>query len=393
MKMRHPALCTTVFASFLLAACCLVTAAELPSAIVSVDAPRDRELTGERAGQIGREIHANFGFGPITYAVAHKFRFDPNVPGKIDWSEGYLGMTRPTSANWYGGGFLFVTVNGHDIGLDPISSMVGVERGDRAILDMVWHDPSANVRVRFFGLPGENWLGCEVELEPTAEITSFGIRLACYPSFFTGWHKRDGARRIKTPSALVEQGAVEEGTVADHYYGIYYDEIFDVALGEGEGPCAMLVLPVEGATIKFAPASYAVGTHVTLPPETRTVRFAFWDLKGMTNADAIANVEGQAASVRQTLEEIDLTPRTIQEFDVAAVRESVQRALDSPQAHEALADRVANIQAWLATSGEQFDAGTGEKPGVEAQERLLKSIDDYNSFKWEVKLMELIYGL
>lgn len=376
----------------LIGACAgLAPAADAPGAVVGVEPPQDRDLSGDREGWIGRDIRANFGFGPISYAIRETYRYNEEDPSRVHPGEGYIGMPAPTSQNWYHGGFFFIEVNGRDVPV-PASSMMTVETGERAILDVVYHHEAANVRARFFGLPGEDWLGCEVTIEAIEEIASLGVKLRCYPSFFTSHFKREGARRIQTPSTLVVQDTQAEGPLTEHWWAVYYDDIFDVAKGEGAGPCAMLAVPVEGATITFAPGGYAVGTSMSFPAETGTLRFAFWDLKGRTNEEALADIRAQADQVRGVLETIDLTPKAVTEFDVAAVRESLEAALASEETKEALGDRIEEIQRWMNETAPELEQTDGA-PGVAAQEDLLESIDEYNSFKWEVKLLKLIYDL
>jgi hypothetical protein len=133
-----------------------------------------------------------------------------------------------------------------------------------------------------------------------------------------------------------------------------------------------------------------VGTNISLPAETRTVRMAFWDHQGMTNADALALVREQAPAVRKLLQQADFTPAAVNDFDVAEARAAVERALASEAARAALADRIAQMQAWLEMNAPEVG---GAPPGVGAQEELLRSIDAYNSFQWEVKLLELLSEL
>jgi hypothetical protein len=361
------------------------------SVAVSLAPPAERRLTSaEHPDHLFREQVATFGLRGGTYRIAYKACVDPAHGGKAAPIEGYVGMPAPCSCNWYHSGFLFVRLNGRDIGTTPLSSMMVVESGERAILDLVWRDEAANVRARFVGLPGMDCLLCEVAIEPIQEITAVGIDLRCYPSYFTSFHHRDGARRIQTPSALVEQGQDVTVPLTENWWAVYYDEIFDVAKGEGEGPCSMLIAaPTEGQ-IRFAPGGYAVGTNISLPAETRTVRMAFWDHKGMTNADARALVAEQAPVVRELLLQADFTPAAVSDFDAAEARAAVERALASDAAREALADRIAQMQAWLEMNAPEAGDTT---PGVGAQEELLRSIDAYNSFQWEVKLLELLSEL
>jgi len=301
---------------------------ERSSVAVSLEGPRERRLTSaEHLGHLFREQIATFGLAGGTYRIAHKACVDPAHEGKVAPLEGYVGMPAPCSCNWYHSGFLFIRLNGRDIGTTPLSSMMVVESGERAILDLVWRDDAANVRARFVGLPGMDCLLCEVAIEPLQEITSVGIDLRCYPSYFTSYHKRDGARRIQTPSTLVEQGQDVTVPLADNWWAVYYDEIFDVAKGEGEGPCSMLIVPPADGEIRFAPGSYAVGTSIALPGETTTVRMAFWDHRGLSNADALALVAEQAEPVRELLAEADFTPAAVTGFDATEARAAGERAL------------------------------------------------------------------
>ena len=340
-------------------------------------------------GEIFHEQQVGFSLGGLSYAVQYMVCVDPAQPTKVSPIEGSIGMPLPSSSNWYAGGFLFITLNGRDIGTTPQSSMMVVERGKRAILDMVWHDEAANVRVRFIGLPGYDCLFCELTVEPIEEITSVGIRLSCYPSYVTTWNKRDGARRIQTPSQLVEQGPrTEWAPLSENWWAVYYDEVFDVAKGEGSGPCSMLIVPEEGGEVSFSPGSYGVGTDIRLPGETTRVRMAFWDHKRVTNADALAQVAEQADGIRAMLEEADFTPVAVREFDVEAAREQVEDALASENTREELAEQIAQIEKWLVTNAPEL--AEGDTPGVVAQEDLLRSIDLYNGFKWQVLLTELL---
>ncbi len=353
---------------------------------------RTRALNTTHPGHLLYERRASFGLGDATYTVQYRTCIDEAHAPEVSLIEGYLGMPGPSSANWYHGGFLSVDLNGRTTGTTPLSSMMVVERGERAMLDLVWHDKLANVRVRFIGLPGYDCLFCEVTIEPIEEITSVGLKLTCFPSYFTAHHKRAGARRIQTPAELVMQGPPVTLPLDENWWGVYYDETFDVAKGEGEGPCSMLIVPEGGGEVNHAPHDYAVNSMISLPAETTRVRMAFWDHKGMTNADALSLVGDRADDVRAMLEQADFTPVAVREFDVAAAREQVEQALASENTRLELAEQIAEIEKWLdanAAAADDEDA----TPGVLAQEELLQSIDMYNSFKWQVLLTELLENI
>jgi hypothetical protein len=361
---------------------------------VSLAPPTERRLGDSPAHRdhLFRQVTASFSFGRNPYAISYQSCVDPAHGGQAAPLEGYIGMPGPCSTGWYHGGFLFIQLNGQDIGSAPLSSMTVAESGDRAILDMVWHHPLASVRARFLGLPGHDGLYCEIALEPKQEITSISVLARCYPSFFTAWNHRDGARRIQTPRTLVEQGQNVTVPAADNWWAVYYDEVFDVAKGEGDGPCALMLLPNEATGLFLNPQSYAVDTRITYPADCRRMHLAFWKFPGRANAEVLESFSGSANATRAELESTDLTPAAVSGLDVAALRAEVERAMKSDAVRATLGDRLTEVQAWLDASAPALQP-TSAVPSVEAEEKLLASVSRYYGFMWEVKLAELLAGL
>lgn len=358
-----------------------------PTVKLSLGPPKTRSLKGRR-GHETETLHervASFDLGRHSYAISYKAGYDKAKPGRAFPLEGYVGMPRPSACNWYHSGFLQVLMNGEDVGRRAISSMLVAERGSRGILDMVWHHELGDVRIRFLGLPGRDCLHCEITVEPRGPLASLTVKVRCYPSFFTSWHKRVGARRIKTPHALIKEGQRAKLPARDHWWAVYYDEVFDVAGGEGVGPCALLLDPAQASDITFAPGGYAVDTVMSFSPGTRRIRLAFWDLSKRTNAEALAHISRLAPDVRRELHRMDFTPAGVREFDVAAVRTHLEEALRLPPVRKQLAGQIAEVRTLLGMH--TSDAGASS---IAAEERLLQAIDKYRGFIWEVKLAELL---
>ena len=361
---------------------------------VSLSPTEERSL-GDYAGHQNhrfRQITANFSFGKNPYAISYQACVDPAHGDQVAPLEGYIGMPQPCSTGWYHSGFLFIQLNGQDIGTTPLGSMTVAESGNRGILDMVWHHPTANVRVRFLGLPEHDGLYCEIALEPKQEITSIVVLARCYPSFFTSWNHRDGARRIQTPSALVEQGTSVTVPATDNWWAVYYDEVFDVANGEGDGPCALMLLPQEATDIQLSPQSYAVDTRITYPPGERRLHLAFWKFPGRPNAEVLTAVREDATAIRGELETTDFTPAAVKDLDIAALRAEVERATRSEAVKAYLGDRLAEVRGWLDESAPALQQPAAA-PSIEAEEKLLASVGKYYGFMWEVRLAELLAGL
>jgi hypothetical protein len=190
----------------------------------------------------------------------------------------------------------------------------------------------------------------------------------------------------------VEQGRSVTLPAKDNWWGVYYDEVFDVAKGEGDGPCGLLLVPDGATQIALEPGSYGVGTRIAYAPHVRRIRLAFWDFTGKTNAGALARVRTGADAVRKELAALDFTPDAVRGVDVAALRAEVRRALQSDAVRKSLGPKVAAVRAWLEQYGpvlEKRQPGAG----IEAEQRLLQSIDKYRDFSWEVKLAELLEKL
>ena len=342
-------------------------------------------------GHVGHQHLTRTGtldLGPVTYSISYCVCADKAHEPKVAPLEGYIGMPGPHACNWYHSGFLFVILNGQDIGPMPLSSMAAAETGKRAIVDMVWHHEIADVRVRFVGLPGEDHLCCEIALEPKQEIKTLDVRLLCYPSFFTAAYGRNGARRIKTPVTLVLQDKQATLPAAESWWACYYDEVFDVANNEGDGPCAMMFAPEEADKISFNCGDYGVTTAISYKPTARKLRFAFWDFVKRTNADVLATMPAAAARARQYLATADFTPSGYAGFDGTKSLAEVEGLLKKPRVRELLGAKVADIEKWMADSRPLLTDPAVQKT-IAGQERMAVTLDTYSNFVWDVKLAEL----
>ena len=366
--------------------------AEAPvTARASLGQWQERALTHlpDQKGRVSRSRTATLQLGANEYRIKYSVATEEGQPDRVFPVEGYLGMPVPCSTGWYHSGFLFIRINGQDIGSTPLSSMTVVEEGERGTVDLVWHHEAASVRARLIGLAGDDKLLVEIAIQPKTEITAVSVVARCYPSFFTSWHKRVGARRVQTPGALVMEGEPQTLPAADNWWLAYYDEVFDVARGEGDGPCAMAVLPEEAAEIKVEPGGYAVTTTVTYRPEVRRMRLAFWEFGGEENATVLGAMPAKALAAAEALRTGDFTPQRLAATDFAALHKEIAAVLASPGGRAALGDRAQKIAAWL----DEHAPLLGQPPAqadVAAAEKLLAAIDQYREHYWEVKLAQLL---
>jgi len=381
-----------ISASFL--AVCLVSAmlraeaaAPEPRATAETQGLKLTDVTkGKYEGKKRAEQKFNFSLGKRRYTLRYGVYQDPAKPEVAIPSEGYLGMPGPCSCNWYHGGFLFILINGKDIGGTMLKEATVAETRTRAIADFVWDAEPSVVRARFAGLPGDDKLFCEITLEPKQEIKSLRLNLRCYPSFFTAWMKRNGDRKIKTPAAAVyNQGQNVAVPGEENWYAVYYDTIFDVARGEGSGPCAVLFPPDMAKTVKFSVGSYGVGTTLECKPEARKLRLIFWDFRKVPNAEALAAFEKNSQQWLEQLQTFDFAPAAVKTFDPEAELAQLNRLGKPPEVQKRLGKKVDQFRKRI----QALTIGPG-KGGILQQLELLSFAHQYREFLWELKLAALI---
>jgi hypothetical protein len=336
-----------------------------------------------------RERMARFMGMKTRFAIAYKAGYREDLPDEAFPVEGYIGMPLPSPCNWYHSGFLKVMVNGRDVGRTALASLTVAEVGKRGILDLVWHPPTGAVRVRFLALPNDDRLFCEVRVDPTEKNCRLQLDLRCYPSFFTSYHHRKGDRRIITPATEVKEGEKQELGLDANGWAFYEDRVFDPDRGEGVGACAMLVGAADGARIRHAPGGYAVSTHLDFAPGTRTARLVFWDFTGTGNAEALRHLREQAPATRRELAALDFTPTRIAKADFTTLSRDVETAIDEAAKVEGSETLVKQARAWMASLPEE-SARRGKERGILAEEAMARWLDEYHTFRWQLRLAVLL---
>jgi hypothetical protein len=322
--------------------------------------------------------------GKVAYTIKYSSCVDPSHPGVRVNEEGYIGMPTPSAANWYHSGFFFVRINGQEVGEAPLLDMRATERGERGACHLVWETADARVRVQFLVSSGSERLLCQVDCLPRdgKKVDSIEVMCRCYPSFFTSYQKRQGDRTLITPrSTTHEPAAVPLDPAADTYL-LYQDGVFDVAKGEGDGPCAMLFLPEEiaGGTVQLT--EYPVTTTLQAAPGVRRLRFAFWDFTGRTNAAAAEFLTKNGAAVRDELRALEFRPPLLAAFDVVATPAELTALLTAAgEDGERLRPAAAALVGKLLDLKTRADAGDWT-----AEAEFAKQYADYEAMRWNLRI-------
>lgn len=397
MRKRTTMMCVCATAILLLPAGGVIAAEGSPWVNASVPPTRALGL-GAMPGHVNHtaEVRDASIYCGTPYVIEYRVCTDKSHNGKVApvYDGGYIGMPGPSSANWYCQGFLQIAINGRDIGTTPLSSMLVAENDRRAIVDLVWRDEAADVRLRFLALPNHDNLFTEIALDPKREIQSVHLTLKCYPSDFPAALGRAGARRIQTPSVLLKPEPARWETVSakDNWWCVYYDEIFDVANHEGDGPCGLLALPEEVKDFKLLVGGYMMQTDLTYPAGTRRIRLALWDFTGQTNASVLQRMPARAPAIRRELAAMDFTPEPVKKFDLVALRAELRRAAALPTLQKSFGKQIAEAQAALDQYVASHPKNTPIK-GIVAEERLLQTLDKCRDVLPQIQLAELLETL
>jgi hypothetical protein len=269
-------------------------------------------------------------------------------------------MPDPTAGNWYWGGFFRVLVNGSDATVCDLKDVRVIEQDHRGAFQIVWAHLDAEVGLRLMMLPGGNHVLALLVWHPTEgkTVTSVKVQLTCYPSFFTAARNRKGERHCRTPR--IDQAEPTTLTLEPEQdtYLYYYDAIFDVANGEGDGPCAALVSPKSVAGGKVAIGNYAVQTEIDLKPEAGEARLAFYDFTGLKNAEAENYLSAHADEDLVQLEDADFRPQAVRELDYDRLKtEALKLLADAAEDGKTIEPRVQELLAKVADLKTKAEGG------------------------------------
>ncbi len=295
------------------------------------------------AGHTIRKHNLTIDSGAQSYMFAMSGCMDPSHGDQHPSSEGTFGMPTPTRANWYAGGFLQVLVNGVNATLYQTERTRVLETGDRGSFQTIWAHPDAEVGIRLLMLPGGNHVLVDLAWTPTTEgaIETLALSMTCYPSYFTTANQRVGDRHCQTPGADESEPNTLELIPAEDTWLYYYDTVFDVERGEGDGPCALLMDNSVVDNGKVHIGGYAVRTVLNLKPEAGRMRLGLYDFAGLTNAQAHKYLTEHADADLAELLSVDFRPLPVQQLDVAALTEEVTGLLaDAREDGEILKPKV-----------------------------------------------------
>ncbi|HEX2988716.1 MAG TPA: hypothetical protein VHS06_11170 [Chloroflexota bacterium] len=391
MRMRPP-LALLLFLGLLgplAAASAQVPAGQQPARVQVVDSGLTRKPPAEQ-GFDGLQ-YTSQGFtlsnGVVRYGIDYHAYWDAEGKTAKPSPEGYLGMPLPTGCNWYHGGFMSVSFNGLNLGNIAPAVLRVVEQGQRGLIELLWKTAEGQVRIRFLQEPEADYLAAELAVLPTSEIRSLDLSLRCYPSYFTGWNKRDGWRQIIGPMTTTEQGQTKALDPLQDWWLLYQDRVFDYALNRDDsaGPCGLLYLPEQIKSVQVLPTSYPVTTNVTVKPTVRSVRLAFWEFPKKTNAESLQRLRQGAAQVAEHLRQVDFSDSQVAAFDAAGERAALAAMIAKTKEPEAWRQRLAPMLDQVAAAQQAYRSND-----LSAEQTASAALAKYRDAVWDLKFEALL---
>jgi|GEM_PF-5305904 len=113
---------------------------EVPSVLVSVEGWESSSWGDypNHEGHERRKLLFRMNTGKIRYAIQYSYCADKSHAPNVATPEGYIGMPEPRWENFYGNGFLYIVVNGIDIGLTKPFAIRKLEDGERGSVQIIW---------------------------------------------------------------------------------------------------------------------------------------------------------------------------------------------------------------------------------------------------------------
>lgn len=301
-------------------------------------------------------------------------------------SEGNFGMPEPNACNWYWGGFFRMMINGEDAARYRVKDMRVTESDARAAFQIVWLHPDAEVGMRVLLLPGSNHVLALLTWKPREGKTleKMQVSLTCYPGWFT--NTRKGERHVKTALQDGKEPQVVEVQPAQDTYLMYYDAVFDIAKGEGNGPCAAIVAPEGVSAARVRLTNYPVITEVDLKPEAGEARLCFYDFARKTNAEAETYLKEHGAQDLAELQQADFRPEAVRALQYEQLKtEATALVNDAAEDGKALKPKVEALLTQVQALAAQAQAGDWQAEAELAQ--VLRNSED---MFWKLKTFAVL---
>ena len=348
---------------------------------------------GSWGGQPGHVNHPqlrqpfSLNAGVASYSLIYSCCTHKSHAPNVATPEGYVGMPGPCSANWYHNGFLYIIVNGKDIGTAPLAAMRKGFEGATGSVELLWYRADTRVTATFLMRYGDPTLYLEVSVTAKEAPKSLAVHLTAYPVTYTS----NGDRWAVTATRGIRQVHKQTLDVDKESWVLLQDHMLS-RKGSHPGGCGLAFLPAELARAEVEVSRYPVHTKLVAKPGLARVRLALWDFHDKTDARARQYVESVATRTQHNLATLDFAnPRLKPPYWAklraelaplaAKVTGSARKLAGQIKKRIAAVDRLHAEIAALGAKGLAAPATT--------ESRLLAELDALAESYWDLRLAAL----
>ena len=368
-----------------------VTAADQTSGNVTVDVGPVRK--GSWGDYPKHEGHAKWS-RPFTIrsgAEAFSLRYtcccDKSHLPEVATPEGYIGMPGPCGANWYSNGFLYIIVNGKDIGRTPLTAIRKGAGGKQGTVALVWERADVAVHATFLMRTDDPTLYLEVAAFPKKSLKTIAVHMVAYPIAYVS----NADRWVITPTRGIRQPKTRAIDPAKESWLLVQDHKLS---GKGKGGCGVAFLPSEIGKGKAGVGVYGVKIELESKPGTRRVHLAIWDFYNKSDARARAYVESSIQAVHKRLATLDFSNPLLKPAYWAKRRPELVGMLDKIKKQTKLSRpvrrQVETIDKLHVRMAQQ--QAKGQRLSVADEQALLDALGTIESAYWDLRLAALFAG-
>lgn len=240
--------------------------------------------------------HRSVRWPALTLAgTTPQYRLNYNVcleraahPGAVDlWPrEGGtgVGLSGPTSANFYSGGFLDLLID--DVSVGPWQAAIERLQWPTAVgYRFTWRPPQVEAVVEFIGMQGADHVLLRGRVQAQRFVDTITVTTRCFPSAFAEPRER---AVVTGEGEFGVDSTVNLGPEAPWVF--FLDRRYDEAVlpAESSGPCALLFDPEQIRRAQVQVGNYQITTTLELQAGQTEFGLALWEFANVSNAEALA---------------------------------------------------------------------------------------------------------
>jgi hypothetical protein len=259
------------------------------------EGPQDRvQVTAEEwAWRGGAETYPCISFtlksGRFTYEIRHDRKS----------GNGTIGLSLPTTCNWYQSGMMHLLLDGKRVELLPANGeTVQTVSGRKGMVRLAWENEQAKLQMTFVLIAGQDRLYLEMLLQPKGELREVAVDFTNYVSGFN--HAPQHV--LWTPARVLDQPGRQDLDVANESAVFFSDATLDPETNPGAaGPSAFVFDATQIVSTFVNVGGYGVGGRITFKPDTRRLRFCLWEFPSRGNAEALEAFKGLYAQAAEEM--------------------------------------------------------------------------------------------